>query len=170
MDGYIAKPIRVQELYQTLAEMGAGQATAEAPPPPPEPPDEVIDLQAALAFTGGDARLLRELMTVFLDDCPRMLGEVREAAAAGDAARLRRAAHALKGSAGYFSASAAVVAAQTLERMGRENDLAGVEEACGELKGEVARLRTAVAAFLEKDAVSQPFLGGEGSSRTSSCI
>jgi signal transduction histidine kinase/CheY-like chemotaxis protein len=169
MDGYIAKPIQVQELYRTLEEIGASQTPAKAPSPS-GPPDEVIDLQAALAVTAGDARLLRELMTVFLEDCPRMLGEVREAAAAGDAARLRRAAHTLKGSVGYFSAPAAVVAAQALERMGRESDLRGVEEACGKLDGEVERLRAAVAAFLQKDAASQPFLGGDNSSRTSSRV
>jgi signal transduction histidine kinase/CheY-like chemotaxis protein len=169
MDGYIAKPIRVQELYQTLEELDTGRTTAEAAPSSPEPPDEIIDLQAALAVTGGSARLLRELMTVFLNDCPRMLGEVREASAAGDAARLRRAAHALKGAVSYFSAPAAVVAAQALERMGRENNLAGVEEACGKLEGEVEHLRAAVAAFLQKDTASQPFLGGD-SSRTSSRV
>jgi CheY-like chemotaxis protein len=151
MDGYIAKPIQAQELYRTIEEMTATQA-AEAPPrplPPEESSNGAVDLQAALTSTGGDAALLRELIALFLDNCPGLLREVQAAAAARDADRLKRAAHTLKGSVGYFSAPAAVVAAQTLERMGRDHNLTDVEQACQKLETEMERLLPSLSAFLK---------------------
>src|SRR5262249_13417312 len=118
------------------------------PPPAPESYNGFLDMQAALAYTGGDVELLREMIGIFLDACPGLLRELRDASAARDAARLKRAAHTLKGSVGYFSAPSVVVAAQALERMGRDNDLTGVEQACQKMEAEMERLRPALAAFL----------------------
>jgi signal transduction histidine kinase/CheY-like chemotaxis protein/HPt (histidine-containing phosphotransfer) domain-containing protein len=151
MDGYIAKPIQAEELYRALAEMTALAPVEETPPCPPPAPESCngfLDMQAALACTGGDVELLRELIGIFLDTCPGLLRELRDACTACDAARLKRAAHTLKGSVGYFSAPSVVVAAQALERMGRDNDLTGVEQACQQLEAEVERLRPALAEFL----------------------
>jgi CheY-like chemotaxis protein len=150
MDRYIAKPIQPQELYRTIEEVTA--AAAEPPSRPQQAansPNGYVDLQAALAATAGDAALLRELITLFLNTCPGLLREMHEAVAARDAARLKRAAHTFKGSVGYFSAPSAVVAAQALERMGRDNDLTGVEQACQKLEAEVERLRPALTEFLK---------------------
>jgi CheY-like chemotaxis protein len=152
MDAYIAKPIQAQELYRTIEEMTAGPATVDTAPcltALSECANGALDLQAALASTGGDTELLRELIALFLDTCPGLLREVRDAAAVGDAARLKRAAHTFKGSVGYFSAPAAVVAAQALERMGRDNDLTEAQQACQKLEMEMERLRPALTSFLK---------------------
>jgi two-component system sensor histidine kinase/response regulator len=148
MDAYVSKPIHSQELFRTIEALSTAPTTSEAPARPSNASDGVIDLQAALASVGGDPALLRELIGLFLESCPGLLSEIRYAAAEGDAARLKRAAHTLKGSVGYFSAPAAVVVAQRLERMGRDNDLTGVEEALRQLEIEIEKLRSALTAFV----------------------
>jgi HPt (histidine-containing phosphotransfer) domain-containing protein len=61
---------------------------------------------------------------------------------------VERAAHALKGAAGVFGAEGAVQAALTLERLGRTQELAGVESAHGQLEQELERLRLAMDAMV----------------------
>ncbi len=148
MDDYIAKPIQTRELFQAIERLTAVPSRSEVPATEPNPPGAVIDLQAALSSVGGDAALLRELIGLFLDSCPGLLQEIRDAAAAGDPTRVKRAAHTIKGSVGYFSAPAAVVAAQQVERMGRDNDLTGLEEAYRTLEAEIEHLRPILTTFV----------------------
>ena len=111
---------------------------------------EILNLAAALDRLGGDSELLGEIAKLFLDSVPEMLARVRDAVACGDARGLERAAHALKGSLGNFSAEAALEAAFRLERMGGTGELVGMEEACQALEREIERLRPALAALEQK--------------------
>ncbi len=90
-------------------------------------PENVLDLQLALARVGGDKELLREIAVLFIEECPRALAEIQEAVAAGDAAKLENTAHALKGSVANFGARNAVEAAFRLEQMGRANEMSEAE-------------------------------------------
>jgi HPt (histidine-containing phosphotransfer) domain-containing protein len=64
-----------------------------------------------------------------LQDAPRLLAEAKSALADGDATRLQRAAHSLKGAASNFSALAAAGAAERLETVARDGDLGKADEA-----------------------------------------
>lgn len=86
-------------------------------------PENVLDLQLALSRVGGDKQLLQEIAVLFIQDCPRALGEIQEAVTREDAAKLENAAHALKGSVANFGARDAVEAAFRLEQMGRANEM-----------------------------------------------
>ena len=90
-------------------------------------PENVLDLEVALARVGGDKQLLREIADLFLEECPRAFAEIQASIAAGDAAKLENAAHALKGSVSNFGARDAVAAAFRLEQMGRANELSDAE-------------------------------------------
>jgi HPt (histidine-containing phosphotransfer) domain-containing protein len=57
---------------------------------------------------------------LFLVDCPERVAAIKAAVAGGDPEEVRKAAHALKGSAGNLSATALASAARTLERIGAE--------------------------------------------------
>jgi HPt (histidine-containing phosphotransfer) domain-containing protein len=120
----------------------------------------VFDESEALARVGGDRELLRELVGSFLQECPRWLEEVRAAVGRRDPARLRRAAHTLKGALGTLGAAVAFEAAQALETMGRDGDLSGAEEACSVLEEAVRRLDAALPAWVRgegaADADPQP--------------
>jgi len=104
---------------------------------PAEPP---LDLSATLRAVEGDKALLTELATLFLNDCPQRLDELRQAVASDDAARTERAAHGLKGAVANFGAEAAYALAAELEAMGRRGDLAGARSVLPRLDQEVGRL------------------------------
>jgi CheY-like chemotaxis protein/HPt (histidine-containing phosphotransfer) domain-containing protein len=146
MDGYLAKPIRSEELFQALRDLAppAAPAPGEAPAGDGEP-REVFDRAAALAGAGHSESLLREIAELFLQDSPRLLGEVRAALDGADALRLRRAVHSLRGAAANFAAGPAVEAARRLEAMGEAGDLGGAAEAYRALEREVRRLERALA-------------------------
>jgi len=127
MDGYTSKPIRVRELGQAIAQLVG-------------PPNSVIDHAALLAGVDGNRRLLRDLVRLFLTDCPQRLAEIKEAIRRGDDRALGAAAHALKGSVGNFAAKKAFAAAQRLEALGRERDLATASNAFVTLESELTLL------------------------------
>jgi two-component system, sensor histidine kinase and response regulator len=78
---------------------------------------DLIDGQHLREVVGGDPDLLQVLLDAFLAEAPQQLAAVRQALQAGDAPTLRRAAHTLKGSAGYFGARPVIEAAYQLERI-----------------------------------------------------
>ena len=106
---------------------------------------DCIDWSAVWERFEGDEQLLREVIVLFLDDCPRRLAEVCDAVARHDSDALHHAAHSIKGSLANFAAHDAVHAAHCLEIMGRDNNLAGADETCRTLEREVARLTAVLA-------------------------
>jgi CheY-like chemotaxis protein/HPt (histidine-containing phosphotransfer) domain-containing protein len=146
MDGYLAKPIQVRELVQALRELAAGlPAFAPAPPGEATAPGTTFDEAAALAQMGGSEKLLRELAGLFREEGPRLRDEARAAIDQGDAVRLRRAAHTLKGCALNFAAAAVVEEAQRMEALGAKNDLSAAAAAYPALAEEIHRLEQALA-------------------------
>jgi two-component system sensor histidine kinase/response regulator len=106
------------------------------------PADEVVfDKALALSRVGGDAELLKEIAELFLDDYPKSLIELRAAVQVGDARRVERSAHGLKGSVSNFGARPAVDAALQLETMGRAQKLIEVEQVLRTLELALAALR-----------------------------
>lgn len=77
----------------------------------------------AVERLGGDEELFQELCVIFLEESPKLLEELRQALAAGDAPAAMRAAHSIKGEVSYLSAPAASQAARKLEDIARENNL-----------------------------------------------
>jgi signal transduction histidine kinase/CheY-like chemotaxis protein len=121
MDAYVTKPVRAEALYAAVEGLTVGA------PPPASAPEPPFDPVAAQANAGNDAEMLNELAQLFIDECPRLVGDVRRALDAGDAAALRIAAHTLKGSLSVFAAGPATSAARHLEELGREARLATAE-------------------------------------------
>jgi two-component system sensor histidine kinase/response regulator len=100
-----------------------------------------MDREIALSRVGGDTTLLREIAELFLDDYPKVLRELHEAARNQDARGLERTAHGLKGSVANFGARAAVDAALKLEGIGRSQELVEVEHVLQTLELALAALR-----------------------------
>jgi HPt (histidine-containing phosphotransfer) domain-containing protein len=97
-----------------------------------------MDRNEVLARVGGDEKLLRDVVRIFLEDLPTMMEQIRRAVADRDAHNLHQAAHRLKGAVANFSLSGAADAALQLEMMGRSRDLSGVEAALDNLERETA--------------------------------
>jgi PAS domain S-box-containing protein len=146
MDGYVAKPIRSAELDRVIADVLGREAPALEEG---ATAGGRLDREGLLARMEGDAELLGELVRLFVGDVPVRLGEIAVALAAGDAPRLRQAAHAVKsavsnfvtGHGGSGPAAEAITAAQRLEELAARGDLGAAAGACRALEEAVARLR-----------------------------
>jgi signal transduction histidine kinase/DNA-binding response OmpR family regulator len=150
MDAYVSKPLRAEELLQVISRLvPASVATGVLPAPAAEAPfdEAVFDANWALARVEGDRKLLDEMIDLFLAQAQKVIPEINGAAARRDGNGLERAAHKLKGSMRNFGAGRASATALRLEIMGRENEFAGVQEACAKLEQEVAQLRAALLTF-----------------------
>jgi CheY-like chemotaxis protein len=153
-DAYVPKPVRAQELFDALEAAVSGGVNLTFSPESTASVNGLVDRQAALERVGGDETLLREIVGLFLDDYPKLLADVEAAVAAGDAARLRRAAHTLKGSVGNFGAQQAHDAARELELMGKSGDLSAAGPALDKLKQVMDQVRPALLALAPAPALS----------------
>ena len=115
-------------------------------------PQKALDLELALSRVGGDRELLQELIELFLQESPKMLSELQDATAAGDAQTVENTAHGLKGSAANFGAEATVDAAFRLEMLGREKKNAEFSEALLALEENLLRLSQELANIEEEPA------------------
>jgi len=137
MDGYVAKPIDLQELYATIDSLFPVTRGVDEQEPRYEGQEGIIDRQALLERVAGDLDLLRELIDLFLDDSFRLDDRIQKAVASKDADDLERAAHALKGTLLNFEAKSAADIAQALETMGRNRDLTQTRNPASELQRQV---------------------------------
>ena len=99
-----------------------------------------VDLARALHWVGGDRRLLRELVGVFVEEAPGRLAELRRGAAARDAATVERVAHSLKGSAGLLGAASLQAASAELEERAVAKRVDGVADLVARVEGELERV------------------------------
>jgi two-component system sensor histidine kinase/response regulator len=126
MDGYITKPTNWQELDATLRRSNRENTQTES-----DSKDNIgyqhtrpaaWDAKAALQKMGGDKKLLRDVVSIFLEETPKLISRLQEAVATQDVRAIETTAHTLKGSLGYFS-DAMASQARELERIARENHL-----------------------------------------------
>jgi two-component system sensor histidine kinase/response regulator len=143
MDGYLAKPIDPKTF---LASVESAASVANGKAPEMHGGGEVsksggaFDASALLERFDGNRKLLRAIAKTFQEDCPKMMGRIRNSLAARDANGLAGAAHALKGSVGNFGPSAAFETARQMELAGRSGTLDRAWEMYAMLEDDLARL------------------------------
>jgi two-component system sensor histidine kinase/response regulator len=149
MDDYVPKPVKREELDAVLKRWLPQEESA---PPQGEGPDgdgleEPLD-EGVLAGLRelGDADLLSELSTIFVDDASSRLAALREAAERGDAKSVKQIAHTLKGSSGNMGAKRMAKICAELENVGASGDLSYAPELLGRLEEEFSRVRPALEA------------------------
>jgi CheY-like chemotaxis protein len=169
-DGYVSKPIHFEDLFDTIDELAprgaaraeiAGRPRAEPPVPtgigqapaaasissvPNPSPSFAEDI--ALERTGGDRKLLEEIIGVFLAEIPNWMRELGAALRRGDAVEVHRIAHTVKGAVDSCGASRAYDAAMVLERMGRGGDFDDATTVYATLEQEIQRALPELAAFV----------------------
>jgi two-component system sensor histidine kinase/response regulator len=91
--------------------------------------------------------LLRELLSIFRQESPRLLGLIGHSLRVGDAKGLEQAAHTLRGSVGSFGATTAAQLALALEIAGRDGTLADTSDHMAALAREVGRIEAGLAAL-----------------------
>ena len=103
-----------------------------------------MNREAIVAHFNGDEELVEQLVELFVDECPRMMNDVRHSIESGNAEALRRAAHSFKGCVGNFGDTGAVDAARSLEVLGRERRLGDARKELAWLEREVNDLLQAM--------------------------
>jgi PAS domain S-box-containing protein len=140
MDGYLAKPIRPQELDEVLdARMVRRSSSPRRGSSAPVPSQRPVDVGELLDRLDGDRVFLAELTELFRADYPRQIRAIREAILQDDALGVKQASHALKGALSNLAASQAREMAANLERLGASGDLASARTALGDLEKELTR-------------------------------
>jgi len=140
MDAYLSKPIDPAALF---AEVEHGESRGEpsrTPAPRTSTVSNPVEREALVKRLYGDERLAADVIRLFLDECPALVDEVRQALARRDLELIRQAAHTLKGAADTASARGVADAARTLETLARENRLEEIDDAWAQLAGEVGSL------------------------------
>ena len=173
MDAYLSKPFPKEELVRLVesfapqpegtveaqpvnyAAVAANTAPASpdtassAPPAPAIAPASkaVVSSREQLVDNLGDEELVVTLIDIFLDQTPKLLGELDAAVAANNVSSVERTAHSLKGSSGNFGAKNAWQLAQTVEYAARGGDISGAAESSKQLNEELQLVMTALKAI-----------------------
>jgi signal transduction histidine kinase/ActR/RegA family two-component response regulator len=138
MDGYLSKPINPQLLFDVIeGELDGSDAPAGDSPPAAA---TTFDHAALLNRLTGDTALMRDVIRVFLQDCPVRLAAISDAVTTRNPEALRAAAHALKGAAGNLSATRVFNAADVLERIGAAARMDAAEGAWRQLSVDSSEL------------------------------
>ncbi|MGE0824115.1 MAG: Hpt domain-containing protein [Candidatus Binatia bacterium] len=120
--------VLLSTLEQILPDLSSGSGT-------------VFDVEEALSRVDGDKSILKDMISVFLQEYPQVLGTIQEAVFHHDSQALVDAAHFFKGSLSNLAAVQAARAALRLETLGRQGDLSLAPLALRQLEDAMARVR-----------------------------
>jgi two-component system, sensor histidine kinase and response regulator len=149
MDGYIAKPIDVTRLYETV------ESIAPAVDEPLNASNETLESEnrfnhdTVLAAAGGDQEVVRELIELFPVECKKLCEDIRHAFLHEDFTQLKRAAHTLKGSLLLFGAQVVADNALKLEHLAEEAKQEEAKKVWTQLEIDVNQLLLELADMLE---------------------
>jgi two-component system sensor histidine kinase/response regulator len=114
MDDYLSKPVRTDALDAVLQRwLGVRVEPAAGAPAPVT--GAVVDADQVRGFREEYPEMVDQLVGVFGDSTPPLLGELRSAAETGDADSIRRLAHKLRGSCQNMGATAMTELCRSLE-------------------------------------------------------
>jgi signal transduction histidine kinase/CheY-like chemotaxis protein len=137
MDAYLTKPFNANQLFEIFegllprqnGHVPAGSSDAVISDVPPS-----FDRAALSERMDADEEMLREVVELFLADCPRMLDDLRTARRAGTGGAVALAAHTLKGALLAISAAPAADIAARLERAARSQNHSATESESRDLE------------------------------------
>ena len=153
MDGYLAKPIELDNLASALSQIAAGLRDSRHSH---HCRDEIAASEPVLDHRrlehlrsiqdDSQPSLVRELIEHFIDESPAHLQRLDQALAAGDAAGLRALAHRFLSSTQNIGATRLSALCAELERLAKQGQLAAAPALLATLADERARVHDALAA------------------------
>ena len=155
MDDYLAKPVTRGELERCISRWRGVRMPVE-----PVPAAPVVQAAAPPVLNASVLDDLREVLgsevdkiiTLYLEDAPRLIAQLERAVVGNDPIALRVAAHTLKSSSANVGATTLSEAARDLEHGARDGTLAKPEALVARIVGEFAQVRAALQASLPADA------------------
>ena len=162
----MSKPIRAEDLFAAVEAHPKlrldPQVAAKSPDDEPSPsvptPLQVeatpstgpqFDLDRALSSVGGDTSLLGELIEIFLDECPRYAAQIDDAIRREDTDAVRRVAHSLKNSLGYFAHESIAAATAEIQDLAPEAPIEELAARWHQVSLRLSELRRELTQFLE---------------------
>jgi len=96
-----------------------------------------FDLKSALSRFSGDLELLEEAISIFKDEAPKHLAEIKQRLSGGSLQEIVGYAHTLKGECGAVGAVAAQFMSESMEKAARNNDFSAVHELYSKMEEEI---------------------------------
>jgi PAS domain S-box-containing protein len=149
MDGYVSKPIMVEDLAAEIERVIDlypleisptidNNKTVISMTDSPAIPKQCFNYEEALAQMAGDPSFVFELAEIFILESPDRMKQLREAIHNHNAENIYLIAHKLKGEAANFGRPRVEDLAETLCNQGREKNLNRIDELFAELEQAVA--------------------------------
>ncbi|MFA5262613.1 MAG: response regulator [Opitutaceae bacterium] len=139
MDDYLSKPIHIEDLQTALEHFGQRKANAsgEKPAGKPEQIDWSVFDQMKLLQTSN----IKEMITLYLGNTPKLLKMIRTAITQQNSAHLKDAAHLLADSSSILGVENMALHSAKLEQLGDTNSFEGASDLCANLERdfEIAR-------------------------------
>jgi len=153
MDAYLTKPLRFEELLAVLAQIseGEGFAAVERSDPMHGTGAITFNSEAALQAVGNDPEFLREVVEMFVKQCPAELADLEAAVTDSEVDRVDQLAHKLKGELASIGAEAAFLAAKHLNELARAHQPESFADAWSTLRFEVELLEGELAQILDPE-------------------
>ncbi len=148
MDDHITKPVKQEELARVLESFfGVSEdvSTVEVPEPALAP----VDLNRLHQALGDDPEEILEVLDLYRTEMTGNLIKLDAAIAAGNAGEVDRIAHNCAGTSANCGMVAVVEQLRELERMGRENQLAGSAQLHAQVGKEFERVKLFLAENFE---------------------
>jgi len=145
VDGYLPKPIRAQQLLDTIERLLHVPSRPAVSLSRDNYGESVLDRHQALARFEGDKLSLGSLISAFFHDGPKLIAAARNAVARNDGMEFQRITQTLRNNLALFSAHAACEAVDLAELAGRAPSLSQAGEALERLEEELERLWPALA-------------------------
>jgi len=138
MDDYLSKPLQSRDLFAAIERWGreAPLPAAEVVEPPTPADGGPLDRDRAMPYFGGDEQLFCDLLTQFVGHLGEEVARLRALKDSGDAHAFARQAHSIKGLAATFCADRLHQAAQQLEALGFDDNLAAADVWIEQLEAE----------------------------------
>lgn len=108
---------------------------------------EVFDFAGSMERMGQDEQLFGEMVGFLFADVPLWLAQARQSLDAGDAVRVHRSAHTVKGLVANFGAYRAIHAAAQVEELAKAGDLEAAGRIMPQLEAAYQELHEALAPY-----------------------
>jgi PAS domain S-box-containing protein len=130
MDDYLAKPLKEEDLTQTLARWLPERAVTGPKPTPPDltendaaaAPDKRFDLAKLRRICRNDPAQINEMLRLFINSTEGLLADLAHAVEQYDAVQAARQAHQIKGAAAYMGAQTMTELASETETQAKAAD------------------------------------------------
>ncbi|WP_144305670.1 PAS domain S-box protein [Oceanidesulfovibrio marinus] len=127
IDGYIPKPVTMQDLLQTIDAHSSGESVGEAAKDECVTGERIVDFSRLQEQFDGKEQRIRSVCNSFVQNAPRYIEEMEEALAEWDGERLYRVSHSFSSVAKVFGSATAVEVCHDVMKAAKSCDWKSVD-------------------------------------------